>query len=190
MSYRVRAEPPVLVFLAAAASPVLCGGRRPASPGCGGATPPRRCRRIQTLARCVHPHPHSHLNHSHQVHLPQQSPRVVECSKGWRSILTIRFHFWKPSTQGPSERLLILYNVIFHTDKALKNNLIHRALKEKLIEIFGIQEHASIIKVQKLNPNQSLRFHFYSNQPLKLGCVFGCYVFSHIPTNTPPWIKN
>lgn len=83
-SLHVQAEPPVLVFLAAAASPALCDGRRPASLGCGGATLPRRCRRIRSLARSARPHPRSHRNRSHQAHLPQQNPRVVECWSGQR----------------------------------------------------------------------------------------------------------
>lgn len=199
MSYRVQAEPLVLVFLVAAASLALYGGRHPASPGCDGATPPHLCRRIQTLARCDHPHPHSHLNHSHQAHLPQQSPQVVECWKGWRSILTIRSHSWKPSipNQGPSERHLILYNFRFHTNKVLENKLIvikyicciyiqsiycihsYIYIKYSIYSLLCIPEHASI-KVKKTK-SPLLFYSFF-----KIEWFFCANRCSHVPTNTQP----
>lgn len=86
-SLHVLAAPPELVSLAAAASPALCGGTRPASPGCGDVILPHLCLRIRILGRYGHPHPRSHLNHSHRARLPQQSPQVVECWKLLRSAL-------------------------------------------------------------------------------------------------------
>lgn len=81
LPYRVQAGPLVLVSLAAAASPALCGGRHPASPGCGGATPPRPCRTTRTLAGFARPRPRprrrSRLSRSRQAHLPQQIPGLL-----------------------------------------------------------------------------------------------------------------
>lgn len=74
MSHHVPAKHLVPVSLATGTSPFLCGEMHPASHGCDGAAPPRRCRRTQTLARCAHPHLRSHLNRSPQALLPQQTP--------------------------------------------------------------------------------------------------------------------